>query len=162
MNQYKSSVSTSLHNGLLSFLIALSITFLTPSIYLKKCFKKSLLYEVTGRPYLCSLNICVIFSGWLATYIYHYLYSSTLQKFIYLIYTPFCEAIYIGWAHYKMPEYKRVELVVNVLQDYWNLILLTKAMQANKEANKAVKDLGDGLNQAKLPCEIVRVLGFNG
>ena len=61
-----------------------------------------------------------------------------------------------------MPEYKRVELVVNVLQDYWNLILLTKAMQANKEANKAVKDLGDGLNQAKLPCEIVRVLGFNG
>ena len=108
VNQYKPSVSTSLHNGLLSILIAFSITFLTPNVHLKNCFKNSFFYKVTGWLYCSSLYICFIFNGQLATYISLSISSLILQKFIYLIYTlfnpPFWCVYYYFITHKKQGQ----------------------------------------------------------
>ena len=87
MNQYKQVFLLLFYDDLLSILITLSTTFLTPNFYLKAL--RTLFYLVTGRLYWSSLNISFILNGWLIFNILLSIFAFIWQNFISLIYTLF-------------------------------------------------------------------------
>ena len=98
--------------------------FLTQSVYLKNCFKNSLFYQVTGRPYLSSLNIYVILIGWPVTHthththvcvcvcitIYIRFYIAIVYiSLIYTLFNPTISGFSVFIAFSKIPSFHKLQ-----------------------------------------------------